>query len=1128
MSRQGDRNLLLGILALQMDFIGRDALVAAMNAWVLEKATPLGEILVRQNALDAAGRDLLEALVQKHVALHGGDAERSLASVGSLDDVGDELRRLADGDVQASLAHVGGRSGADDSTRSIVDARAQSGTGSLRYHVLRPHAKGGLGEVFVARDEELRREVALKEIQSRHAGDPVSRQRFVQEAEITGNLEHPGIVPVYGLGAYADGRPFYAMRFIKGDSLKDAIAKFHGSREQGTEQEKGKRGSGEKGRRGKGEEGSENDQSAIRSALRRISPETQNPQSFFSVEFRQLLGRLIDVCNAVEYAHSRGVLHRDLKPGNVMLGKYGETLVVDWGLAKALGRAEPAGQKNEGDDNRQAAPGSLDGERAFQPASGDSPTAMGSAVGTPAYMSPEQAAGRLDLLSPASDVYSLGATLYSLLTGRAPFQSSGDSKAILARVERGEFPLPRAVRADIPMPLEAICVKAMARQPAQRYAAPRGLAEDLEHWMADEAVSAHRDGRPQRMARWFRRHRAWTQAAAAALVAVTLVSLGALAAVDAARRDAQRQRDIARDAQAAEEAQVVKTKAALDAETKARQKARRAIDDYVAAVREAELLGDERFQPLRKKLLAHALEYYREFIREREHDTAASAELAEALSRVGVISSRTGSATDALAAFAGSVEAYEKLVAQEPNVANHARMLATSYENLANWQANTGDLASALAGYAKALSIQERLAAEHGEAAEYQIDLMTTHDNLGALQAETGDRAGALANYGAALAIGKPMAQRHPELAKGRSQLAKTYNNLANLQWLEGNSDAALASHAEALEVRRKLAAEKPDDATRQSELARSLSNLGLAQAGKGERTAALASYVEALSIRRKLAQDHPVVTGFQRDLFSTLNNLGNLQRASRDLVAALETYIEAHSIARKLAVENPEVTGFQSNLAGSYGNLGNLYSGQGQVDLALEHYQRAQAIHERLAREQASVLRHQSDLAICHYNIGVVEAGRGNFESAKAGFQAALAIQRRLAENPAAVRHLLEAGELCRVLGQLEYDQGHALQALEPFAQAIDTLTPLLDRQPTVSEAKEYLRKTHWGRAAALVSLARFREAVADFERAIELDDGRSGKLLRTRLAYARARAGDHERAAADAARFDLADFPG
>ena len=227
-----------------------------------------------------------------------------------------------------------------------------------RYRKLRDHARGGLGVVYIAHDAELNREVALKEIQTDHADDPSSRTRFVVEAEVTGGLEHPGIVPVYGLGKYDDGRPFYAMRFIKETDLWEE--------------------------------------------RHRPLPSVRNPPGRDPGErilsLQKLMRRYLDVCNAVEYAHSRGILHRDLKPGNVMVGKYGETLVVDWGLAKAVSRT--------GDD-------ALKVEATLRPSSNDSAeTQPGSVVGTPGYMSPEQAAGRIDLMGPASDVYSLGATLY--------------------------------------------------------------------------------------------------------------------------------------------------------------------------------------------------------------------------------------------------------------------------------------------------------------------------------------------------------------------------------------------------------------------------------------------------------------------------------------------------------------------------------------------------------------------------------------------------------------------------------------------------------------------------------------------------------------------------------------------
>ncbi len=459
-----DRNLLFGILALQMDFISRDALVAAMHAWVLDKDKSLGQILQEQGPLCADNRALLDALVQRHLEMHANDPRQSLAALPVAQPALTPLGQFADADVQTSLANLtpGTPTNEADVTGPYQPAKALPP--NARFRILRPHSRGGLGEVSVARDEELGREVALKEIQERHAGQPESRARFLLEARITGRLEHPGIVPVYGLGTYADGRPFYAMRFIQGGSLKEAIEHFH--RERAT-----------------------------------------LPAGERTLRLRHLLGRFVDVCNAVAYAHSRGVLHRDLKPANVMLGKYGETLVVDWGLAKVLGQAEA-----------EATEGVLAG-------SGDQAlTQAGQTLGTPAYMSPEQAAGRLDQVGPRSDVYSLGATLYCLLTGQAPFVE-GDVGTLLGRVRRGDFPRPRQLETKLPAALETICLKAMVLQPENRYATPRALADDVERWLADEPTTVWREPWTQRLGRWVRRNRTKVTAAAALLLTAT-VGLG--------------------------------------------------------------------------------------------------------------------------------------------------------------------------------------------------------------------------------------------------------------------------------------------------------------------------------------------------------------------------------------------------------------------------------------------------------------------------------------------------------------------------------------------------------------------------------------------------------------------------
>lgn len=400
-------------------------------------------------------------------------------------------------------ADAGATSSSSDPARhagqeTVAHAVGEPTSGGRRFRVLRSHARGGLGEVSVAYDEELHREVALKEIRADLSSDSECRGRFLVEAEITAGLEHPSIVPVYGLGTFEDGRPFYVMRFIRGENLDEAIRRFH-------------------------------DDPANKADCRQRAR-----------QLRKLLKRFIDVCNAIDYAHSRGVLHRDLKPRNIMLGKYGETLLVDWGVAKATGHREIRSDVSEATVRPHA--------------TGDStPTQVGMAVGTPAFMSPEQASGKIAELGPATDVFGLGATLYMLLTGQPP-QSGTDRAELMLRAQRGEFRRPRQVDPTVPSALDAICLRAMALRPFDRYPSAGALAEDVERWLGDEPVRAYCEGMSERLLRWTRRNRAAAVSSIAATVLIALVSVaGALFAgyyaveADTAKKTAQSAQQVAEE-----------------------------------------------------------------------------------------------------------------------------------------------------------------------------------------------------------------------------------------------------------------------------------------------------------------------------------------------------------------------------------------------------------------------------------------------------------------------------------------------------------------------------------------------------------------------------------------------------
>ena len=436
-------DLLLCLTVVQEKIASFDDLTTVLQKWPGQPTSSLANLLLEQGIITVDQKQLLS----NRVAEKRATAEAEATSVWRT--LPQPLQNAFTDPSSTPVDHPEFVENTRDHT-SARPAPVIGGKNDERFHVVSPYAQGGLGEISVAHDVQLGRMVALKQIKARWADDAEARSRFLLEAQITGRLEHPGIVPVYALGCDASGRPYYAMRFIEGETLQEVVKRFHN---------KFKDAHCNHGER--------------------------------LLELRKLLGRLIDVCNAIDYAHNRGIIHRDLKPANVMLGKYGETLVVDWGLAKVIsGNKWPT----------------LPFQEIAVTAGGLSGTVMGTAIGTPAYMSPEQAAGRSDEMSPQTDVYSLGVTLYHLLTGRLPYEQESVS-GVLEQIKSTPVLPPREHCAWLPRTLEAICLKAMAARPADRYASTAALADDIERWLADEPIAAHQAGLLERLLRWLRQRR---------------------------------------------------------------------------------------------------------------------------------------------------------------------------------------------------------------------------------------------------------------------------------------------------------------------------------------------------------------------------------------------------------------------------------------------------------------------------------------------------------------------------------------------------------------------------------------------------------------------------------------------
>jgi formylglycine-generating enzyme required for sulfatase activity/serine/threonine protein kinase len=444
-----------------------------------------------------------ETLLQEHGSL-AAELKRTHADWRRAQTVLDELLTHNRGGVDAVLEHLRGRFSArvdPDISALGGDERAESLSAELiqrlagrsisfgRYQLEGEVARGGMGVVLKIWDEDLRRHLAMKVIlgqaETRSSGEtpmiePRKVARFLEEAQVTGQLDHPGIVPVHELGLDPDGRLYFTMKLVKGRSLKEVFDLVAASAQSWTQ--------------------------------------------------TKVLGVLLKVCEAMSYAHDKGVIHRDLKPANIMVGKYGEVHVMDWGLARVLGEHDEKDIRIR-EASREISLAITSDRALHRGETPDSPlhTMDGDVVGTPAYMPPEQASGAVSEVGPHSDVYAVGAMLYHLIAGHMPYLPKDvklDNYAILALVKHGP-PTPIAqISPAAPAELVAICETAMARDWNQRYRDMSELAADLSAYLEHRVVRAYRTGSWAEAKKWIERNKSLAASLAAAIIALVAGIIG--------------------------------------------------------------------------------------------------------------------------------------------------------------------------------------------------------------------------------------------------------------------------------------------------------------------------------------------------------------------------------------------------------------------------------------------------------------------------------------------------------------------------------------------------------------------------------------------------------------------------
>jgi eukaryotic-like serine/threonine-protein kinase len=751
---------------------------------------------------------------------------------------------------------------------------------------------------------------------------------------------------------------------------------------------------------------------------------------------------LAEIAEAVHHAHMRGILHRDLKPANILIDTEGHPHVTDFGLAKRV----------EGDAEM---------------------TQSGAIMGTPAYMSPEQANGRRGSITTATDVYGLGAILYSLLTGKAPF--GGDSVWETLDAVRSVLPEPPTrSHSKVPRDLETICLKCLQKDPRRRYASGHDLASDLNAWLDSRPISARRVGTAERAWLWCKR-KPVVAALAAGVVLAVLAGTVAVITVQATANGRLRTANIA-----------------LRAERERAENGENQAIDAVKSFRDAvanepSLKNNSTLGDLRKRLLKEPLAFFKA-LRNRLQATQDTrpeslARLAQASFALGKLTNEIGDKQDALIAYSESRAVFQRLVDSSPTNTTFQGDLATNLDHLGDLLRETGKRAEAMSILESSLAIRQKLVVAEPHSADFQSKLAATHLTQGNLLRETGKPAAAIKAYDSSLAILRKLTEANPPNTAIQSSLATGHNNIGIMFRETGKPDDAIQSHKVALAIRQKLAAAEPADTDFQSNVAASHNNIALILSETGKPEEAMMAHKAALAIKQKLADENPTVTALQTSLAEGYSNLGSMLWATKQFVEALKAYRAALPIHQTLADANPTVVGFARQLAGCYYSIGVMLRETSTPTDALAAFDRALVIQQRMARDHPESPNFASDLGANLNNTAMIDMEARRFEQARARLTQAVEWQRKaLASNPVnpVYRQYME-----NHLGNL-VETAQGLGDSHGLAEAKKTLSEFLDSAPETVALDARLAAIIRGDQSPKDATERLRLAQRAYEKAL------------------------------------------
>ena len=1119
------RNLLFGVVAFQNGIVDADRLAETCAAWVEEPSQTLADLFVDRGLMTDEQRTELEKVVTRELEAHGGDPQVTLAAT-------------IDGRSLDAIRDAAGPHGALESQLNLLP-QAQGGhvvLGSLspseenreRYTLTHLHANGGMGRVWLARDAALGRQIALKELRPDQTDNSIVCSRFLYEAKITAQLEHPGIVPVYELG---EGEaPYYTMRFVRGRTLSEAIRAYHKKRTTG---------------------------------------------EIDSVGRVELLTAFVNVCHAVAYAHSRGIIHRDLKGQNVVLGDFGEVMVLDWGLAKRVGPDQQAdgsleengiiapapalgiapafdvppyfavtcntdgnpddgstlpeshdirsssaansGPMSNGSAKDLVNPSSkasashrlgsgLSAGRQTNRESGAGPagTMQGQLLGTPAYMAPEQAQGRHDLVDERTDVYGLGAILYEILTGRPPFIAPKSSEIIRKVCQEAPTP-PRQILATISPSLEGVCLKALRKRSAERYTTAAELAQEVQRYLADEPVKAYAEPWTSRVLRWGRHHKTAVSAAAALLVTATIALAVSTVLVTNEKKEAESQG----------------------------QQARHAVQ---LLTKVADISFDDRLNPLQREFLEDALQYYEQFTSRVAHDPAVRLEHGHVYQQMGDIQRKLGRLPESQQAYLNAIEILKPLAGYASAGPEPKRALARTQTLLADLLVRSGgdkdraeplyrqaleaqqalasataariedrlrlgqtlksqgdllrlngQLSDAQAVYTRALTVLEQAYADEPKHSEIRNELAMATDARGWVFSELGDVKQAEQAYVQALKLLDDLVKEFPTVPHYRESLAKASNSLALIEESTGRLADAETHLRRELPLVERLAQDFPDRPEHRRELARTLTNLGTVLTAQHRNEDAEPILRRAIDVNTAITAIDPDDIQVRLDLAKCYNNLGESFRENGDAKQAAALFRQSQSISEALAKAFPDKPRYRAHLALTLYNLALALETVSPAKVE-ETYKAALAIYENIARDYPENFDYRVGQACCLRNLGPVLADSGRPEDAEAIYHKALSLLETKDAKFQKADWLREQAQVLSYLGALQRPGSE-----EAFRRSIELSADLTDRKPSVITDRHNLAIAQNNLGEFLVDKNRlpeaelmFAQSTANFEKLI------------------------------------------